>query len=145
MRTILVTGGTGLVGSAIREVVEAAPAVADERWVFAGSRDADLADPSSARAYFERVRPTHVIHCAAKLAGMPTMIKANVEFFRDNMEINKNVLDMCAHVGVQRVVSCMSTVCFSPDAVYPVDESALHFGLPHAANIGYGYSKRMAS
>lgn len=45
---ILVTGGTGLVGSAIRHIIETEPAGSrfgkktGETWVFAGSSEGDL-------------------------------------------------------------------------------------------------------
>lgn len=38
---VLVTGGTGLVGSAIKHIVEQEK-VADEEWVFCSSKDANL-------------------------------------------------------------------------------------------------------
>ncbi len=38
---VLVTGGTGLVGSAIRRVVEESP-LPNEKWIFLSSKDADL-------------------------------------------------------------------------------------------------------
>lgn len=38
---VLVTGGSGLVGSAIKHVVTA-EAVAGEEWIFCSSKDADL-------------------------------------------------------------------------------------------------------
>lgn len=41
MKTVLVTGGTGLVGQAIREVVENEKSP-DETWIFVGSKHADL-------------------------------------------------------------------------------------------------------
>jgi GDP-L-fucose synthase len=41
MQTVLVTGGSGLVGKAIESVV-ASEAPRDENWVFASSRDGDL-------------------------------------------------------------------------------------------------------
>ena len=40
--TILVTGGTGLVGKAIEHAVRSDPEAVGETWFFAGSRDADL-------------------------------------------------------------------------------------------------------
>ena len=40
-KIVLVTGGSGLVGSAIREIVEANPN-ASEQWIFLSSKDADL-------------------------------------------------------------------------------------------------------
>ena len=42
--TIMVTGGTGLVGSALKKLAQADGAAnpADERWVFLSSKDGDL-------------------------------------------------------------------------------------------------------
>lgn len=40
-KKILVTGGSGLVGSAIKKVVELEPND-DEEWIFCSSKDADL-------------------------------------------------------------------------------------------------------
>lgn len=39
---ILVTGGTGLVGSAIRDVVQTTEKREDETWIFVGSKEGDL-------------------------------------------------------------------------------------------------------
>ena len=42
-KVILVTGGSGLVGSALREVIELPDwKQADERWIFLRSTDGDL-------------------------------------------------------------------------------------------------------
>jgi len=49
---ILVTGGTGMVGKALRRV-----AGNDTRFVFVGSSDADLTDLTQTQQLFERVRP----------------------------------------------------------------------------------------
>lgn len=67
--TVLVTGGTGLVGSAVREVVEADP-IPGWAWVFASSKDADLTDAAAVTALFDRVKPTHVLHLAAYVGGL---------------------------------------------------------------------------
>jgi len=41
MKIVLVTGGSGLVGNAIRSVIEQDKRE-DEKWIFVGSKDADL-------------------------------------------------------------------------------------------------------
>lgn len=41
-KIILVTGGTGLVGKAIQEVVATEEKKADETWIFLSSKDGDL-------------------------------------------------------------------------------------------------------
>jgi hypothetical protein len=42
MKVVLVTGGSGLVGSAIKKVVETEEKREDEKWIFLGSKDGDL-------------------------------------------------------------------------------------------------------
>ena len=66
---ILVTGGTGLVGRAMHEVT-ATESLEGEQWVFVGSKHADLTDYTSAKALFDRVKPTMVIHLAAFVGGL---------------------------------------------------------------------------
>jgi GDP-L-fucose synthase len=66
-----------------------------------------------------------------------------VEFFRDNVAINDNVLACCKEFGVRKVVSCLSTCIFPDKTTYPIDESMLHDGPPHSSNEGYAYAKRM--
>ena len=66
---VLVTGGSGLVGTAMQEVI-AAECPQGEQWVFTGSQDANLTDFKSAKALFERIKPTMVIHLAARVGGL---------------------------------------------------------------------------
>ena len=41
-KTILVTGGTGLLGKALQEVVATEEKRSDETWIFLSSKDGDL-------------------------------------------------------------------------------------------------------
>lgn len=62
---VLVTGGTGLVGEAIREVVREEQKRGehkDDQYIFLSSKDADLRDRVATRAIFQKYKPTHVIH-----------------------------------------------------------------------------------
>eukprot|EP00727_Mastigamoeba_balamuthi_P000521 m51a1_g10466 putative gdp-l-fucose synthetase (318) ;mRNA; r:45619-46922 len=140
---VLVTGGTGLVGSAIRDHVHADPELSKHRWVFQSSRDCDLRDPQATRKYFASVHPTHVIHLAAKVGGLFANMKHKVEFYRENILINDNVMESCRIEGVQKLVSCLSTCIFPDKTTYPIDETMLHSGPPHWSNEGYAYAKRM--
>ncbi|CAH8642066.1 unnamed protein product [Heterobilharzia americana] len=125
---VLVTGGTGLVGNGIRLALES---INDslkrdgEKWIFLSSKDVNLEDSNATRAYFELIRPTYVIHLAAKVGGLFANMSGNLEFFRQNMHINDNVLSSSHAVGVKKVISCLST------------------GPPHDSNYGYSYAKRM--
>ena len=140
--TVLVTGGTGLVGKAIETVVNKDPKEG-ESWFFASSSDADLRDKESTKKLFERVKPTYVIHLAAMVGGLFRNLKYKVEFYRENVLINDNVMECCREFNVSKLVSCLSTCIFPDKTTYPIDETMVHDGAPHSSNAGYAYAKRM--
>jgi len=145
---VLVTGGTGLVGCGIKEFVTStsAPAQLQQQnctWVFSGVDEYDLRDPKQTRALFEKVRPTHVIHLAARVGGLFANMKYKVEFYRENVLINDNVMECCKDFKVAKLVSFLSTCIFPDKTTYPIDETMLHNGAPHESNMGYAYAKRM--
>jgi len=140
--TVLVTGGSGLVGKAIEAVVQetAAP---NERWIFLSGKDGDLRDREQTRAIFVKHRPTHCIHLAAMVGGLFRNLKYKVEFYRENVLINDNVMECCREFNVSKLVSCLSTCIFPDKTTYPIDETMVHNGPPHSSNAGYAYAKRM--
>jgi len=141
-KVILVTGGSGLVGRAIQQVVSS-DTIPGETWVFLSSKDANLLSEAETRAVFEKHQPTHVIHLAALVGGLFANMKANCDFFRNNMKMNDHILELSHQFGVQKVVSCLSTCIFPDKTSYPIDETMVHNGPPHPSNFGYSYAKRM--
>jgi GDP-L-fucose synthase len=118
---ILVTGGSGLVGKAVQEVLQN-DTPEHESWYFATSKDADLTSYASAKAMFERVRPTHVLHLAARVGGLFSNMKYKVEFWHDNITMQENIFQLCKEFGVKKLVSCLSTCIFPDKTTYPIDE-----------------------
>lgn len=137
------TGGSGLVGKAIETVLNRGEKEENEDWVFLSSKDANLLDTESTRDIFKKHRPTHVIHLAAMVGGLFANMKANLDFFRNNMKMNDNILSISHEFGVKKVISCLSTCIFPDKTTYPIDESMVHLGPPHDSNFGYSYAKRM--
>lgn len=137
------TGGSGLVGKAIETVLNEGEKEENEEWVFLSSKDANLMDTESTRDVFKKHRPTHVIHLAAMVGGLFANMKANLDFFRNNMKMNDNILSISHEFGVKKVISCLSTCIFPDKTTYPIDESMVHLGPPHDSNFGYSYAKRM--
>jgi len=128
---ILVTGGTGLVGSCF------------ENAIHISSREYDLTNLKDAILMMNTHQPDHVIHCAAKVGGVGGNSKYKGDFFRDNILINTNVIEAARQCGVKNLVAFLST-CIFPDKVeYPLKESYLHMGPPHSSNDAYAYAKRM--
>ncbi|XP_075924792.1 GDP-L-fucose synthase isoform X1 [Petromyzon marinus] len=140
---MLVTGGSGLVGSALTHIVSTEERRPNETWTFVSSRDADLRSVGETRALFEAHRPTHVVHLAAMVGGLFRNMQHNLDFLRTNIQINDNVLHCAYECGVKKVVSCLSTCIFPDKTSYPIDETMVHDGPPHPSNFGYSYAKRL--
>ena len=134
---VMVTGGSGLVGAAIRQYIEDehvkdATAYSNETWIYLSSKEGDLRVRSDTEKIFEKYQPTHVIHLAAKVGGLFANMKYKVEFFRENILINDNIMECCRIYKVQKLVSFLSTCIFPDKTTYPIDETMLHDGPPHS-------------
>lgn len=141
-KKVMVTGGTGLVGRAIKNrILEDKPT--EEEWIFLGSKEADLSDRDQTKAVFAKYQPTHVIHLAAMVGGLFHNMAHNLDFLRTNLLINDNVLHTSYECGVKKVVSCLSTCIFPDKTSYPIDETMVHNGPPNDTNFGYSYAKRL--
>jgi len=142
---VLVTGGTGLAGSAIRDLIETEPALGgvDREWVFAGSTDADLREYAQAHRLFEAVRPTHVIHLATVIRPRSEMAKQKGTIFSENLEMNQNVLRCAQLFRVRKLVACLCPITYPALKRNSVSEGELHWGPPHDAVSGLAHSKRM--
>lgn len=139
---ILVTGGSGMVGRAISEIVTEYNN--ELEWVFTNSKEVDLRDYNQTLTFLQKCRPTYVIHLAANVGGLYKNMNCKIDMFNDNMLINMNVVKACHKVDIQRMICCLST-CIFPDKVdkHPIVEQMLHLGPPHHSNDAYAYSKRM--
>jgi len=141
--TILVTGGSGLFGQAIKEVIDKDKQASGENWVFLSSKDGNMIDRASVEKIFEKHKPTYVIHLAAKVGGLFHNMRKKVDFYRENTLMNDNVMECCRIYGVKKLVSCLSTCIFPDKTTYPIDEKMVHDGAPHNTNLGYSVAKRM--
>lgn len=137
---ILVTGGSGLVGSAIKAISED---YQHYSFKFISSKDCDLSDYNSTKNYFECYKPDFVIHLAAYVGGLFKNMNQKVDMFEKNIMININVLRVCHEVNVHKIISCLSTCIFPDKSNYPINEEMLHNSPPHISNDAYAYAKRM--
>ena len=139
----MVTGGSGLVGAAIASYVEETGAKDHEKWIYLSSKDGDLRKRDDTEKIFEKYKPTHVIHLAAKVGGLFANMSQKVEFFRENILINDNIMECSRIYKVKKLVSFLSTCIFPDKTTYPINETMLHDGPPHSSNEGYAYAKRL--
>lgn len=139
---IMVTGGTGIVGSAVQEFVQNSEAENKRKWIFLSSKDGDLRDIEKVEELFRHYKPQRVIHLAAKLMAGNSMDTYGASLLQDNIRMDMNVLS-CAHRhSVHKVVSLLSSFAYPQDAPIPLVETDLHSGPCHPAYEAYGSAKR---
>ena len=136
---VLVTGSSGLVGSAIKNISPNYP----YDFIFVSSRDADLTDYKQTWNLFNKHNPDYVIHLAACVGGLFKNMNYKVDMFEKNTLINFNVVKYSHTFKVKKLVCCLSTCIFPDKTTYPINETMLHDGPPHASNDAYAYAKRM--
>jgi len=134
MNKTLITGGTGMVGQHLQDILPNA--------IFIGS-SIDLRDWITVDSLFNKIKPTRVIHLAAKVGGIQENIEKQAEFFDDNILMNTHVLRASKIHNVKRFTGILST-CVYPDVVenYPMKEEDMFLGPPAKTNFSYGYAKR---
>ena len=128
----LITGGYGMVGSAMESQIKL-------------SRETcDLTNPKQTESLFKTIRPDGVIHCAGKVGGIGGNSNYKGEYFYDNLMINTNVIESSRRAGVKNLIAFLSTCVFPDDVTYPLTVDQVHLGEPHESNYPYAYAKRMA-
>lgn len=137
MNKILVTGGSGLVGSQFK----------GRRYIKYPSDVYDLREQTQVKQMFNNPNLKDIygiIHTAAKVGGIQANSNYKGEFFYDNIMMNTNIIEYARQYNIKNLVCFLST-CIFPDKVeYPLTEKKIHSGEPHHSNDAYAYAKRMA-
>ena len=133
--TILVTGGSGLVGKHLQDILPNA--------VYISSRDYDLTQINQVNRMMEHFNPEIVVHLAARVGGIMDNIKYPVQYLEQNVAMNTNILKSSHDFSVKKVIGILST-CIYPDKSerYPMREQDLFSGPPAESNFSYALAKR---
>ena len=137
-QSVLITGGTGLVGRNLVAGLE----LAGYETVAVGSEH-DLRDAGVAAQLLSDVRPRVLFHLAARVGGIYANSTQKPGFYRDNVLINTHVLDAAVASGVEFVFA-MGTGCAYPKRLegQVLHEEDYLDGVPEETNDAYAYAKR---
>lgn len=135
---VYVAGHHGLVGSAVVRALEAAGVGEVIGW---RSSELDLRDRDATMDAITQARPDIVIDAAAKVGGIMANSTYPVEFMKDNLLIQTNVMDAAHAADVDRLLFLGSSCIYPRHATQPIRESSLMTGPLEPTNQAYAMAK----
>jgi GDP-L-fucose synthase len=129
--TILVTGGSGLLGSSLNIGLKPT------------KDELNLINYDDLCKYIEKNNITSIIHAAARVGGVKSNIDYSYDFFSENVQMSLNIMNACKKYKINKSIYIVSTCAFPSESPLPLKESYIHNGEPHSTNYGYAYAKRL--
>ena len=135
---ILITGHTGLVGSALHRRLKFHGCT---NLLLPEHADLDLRDQPAVRSFFEEQSPEIVFHAAARVGGILANSTYPGQFIYDNLMMEANVLHEAHRSGVRRLLFLGSSCIYPKHAPQPLKEEYLLTGPLEPTNRPYAVAK----
>lgn len=135
--TTIVAGHTGLVGSAIYELLN----LRNEKVLGINSKVVNLLDRTATFEFIIDHKPSLVIDAAAKVGGIGANNSLPVDFLSNNLQIQTNLMDACHAADVERFVFLGSSCIYPRNCPQPIKEEYILTGPLESTNSAYAIAK----
>jgi dTDP-glucose 4,6-dehydratase/GDP-L-fucose synthase len=139
-KTVMVTGGSGFLGSHLVEELESR---SDDVEIFVPrSSEYDLREKLDIEQAFEDSGADVVIHLAATVGGIGANRENPGQYFYDNAIMGIELVEQARQYGVEKF-TILGTICSYPENTpVPFSEDDLFDGYPEPTNAPYGIAKK---
>jgi GDP-L-fucose synthase len=134
---IVVAGHSGLVGSAIYELLTSL----NEEVVGINSKVVNLLDRQATFDFINDLKPEIVIDAAAIVGGIGANNSFPVDFLSKNLQIQNNLMDASHSANVERFVFLGSSCIYPRECPQPIKEEYLLTGPLESTNSAYAIAK----
>lgn len=135
-----VAGHRGLAGSALLAEL-GKKSVPENNLVLRSRSDLDLRDKKEVMDMFKSESPDYVIIAAAVVGGIDANRKYPVQFLKDNLEIQSNIIVSAHETGVKKLLFLGSSCIYPKNCPQPMKPEHLLSGTLEATNEWYAIGK----
>jgi len=136
--SVFVTGGTGMIGSALLRRL----ADVGVKNVFAPRHaELELTDLRAVEAYFEKHRPEYVFHLAARVGGIKANNELPADFIYVNTMMQAHIMACAARYRVTKLLFPGSACTYPKGIPQPVAEDTFMTGPVEPTNLAYATAK----
>lgn len=133
----MITGSTGMLGRLLKSRI----ALNDVESLTPTREELNLLEYSSLADYIKENRPTHIIHCAAKVGGILDNIKHPSSYIMENVRIDNNILWASKTQSVKNLLYISSSCVYPRLGSQPLKTSSLLSGYLEPTNQSYALAK----
>lgn len=137
--TILVLGGTGMLGSAlVEQLIRTRP---QTQVYIHGSHNCDLTNKKDTIDYISSIAPKTIFNCAGSVGGILKNQNNQYNQILVNTSIAFNALEAAISCNVNDYFYISSSCVYPANSKQPMKESMLFDGRPEKTNMGYALAK----
>lgn len=137
-KTVLVTGGTGFLGSHVVELLKKKNV---KKIIAPSSKECDLRNLTNCKSIVKDI--DIVFHLAARVGGIGLNLERPAELFYDNLIMGAQLMEEARKGRVEKFIA-LGTICSYPKFTrVPFSEDTIWEGYPEETNAPYGLAKKM--
>ncbi|MCD6039907.1 MAG: fcl 3 [Gammaproteobacteria bacterium] len=137
-KKILVTGHTGMIGSAVVRLLKQRGSI---QLLTPSHIELDLCNQAKVMSYFKQHSPDYVFHLAAIVGGIHANNTYPAKFIYDNTQMHCNVIEAARQSHIKKILFPGSACTYPKLASQPIKESEFLNGLIEPTNIAYAAAK----
>jgi GDP-L-fucose synthase len=137
IKSILITGGSGLVGKNFMEHKD----IKNYNIFSPSHADVDLLKFDQINDFLKEKKPDLIIHAAGIVGGIQANIKNPVKFLTQNTDMGKNLLLAAQEQNIKRLINLSSSCVYPKNYTKPLNEELILTGELEPTNEAYAIGK----